>query len=250
MKARCLKSATLDEMRESVPNNLELYRSGSFLDLETDFSKFFEGRFDVDEIHLAGFRLPDSPTQLHEEHNCLACLEAMSDLTPNEARDERLWAYMTHTRLLDYTRRRWPIPVEDGIAVKHIRQHFFGKDKRAIERDNAASRLWWMAFLCRRVSALSISDALNVLLYRSDVRANIIERPTASQSTIVFGAILKALHASYIGQRRLFERDAFRPFMRRINSIGGVKLLDCLSETQMTELIDRVVAMDLKLASI
>jgi hypothetical protein len=133
--------------------------------------------------------------------------------------------------------------------VKHIRQHFFGRDKRAIERDNAASRLWWMAFLCQRVPALATSEALQVLLYRSDVRVNIIERPTASQSIVVFGAILKTLHASYVGQKCLFERDAFRPFMRRINSIGGVKLLDCLSETQITELIDHVVAVDLKLTS-
>src|ERR1700722_3428705 len=87
MKARYLKHATLEEMRESVPKNIEAYRSGSFLDLETDFSKFFEGRFDIDEIRLTTLRMPDSPTQLHEEINCLACLESMSDLTPYEARD-------------------------------------------------------------------------------------------------------------------------------------------------------------------
>jgi hypothetical protein len=106
VKARYLKQAILEEMLESVPKNMESYRSGSFLDLETDFSKFFEGRFDIDENLQTTLRMPDSPAQLHEEHNCLACLEAMSDLTPYEARDERLWAYITHTRLLEYTRQR------------------------------------------------------------------------------------------------------------------------------------------------
>jgi hypothetical protein len=152
--------------------------------------------------------------------------------------------------LLDYTRKRWPIPDDDEAAVSHIRKHFFGKDKRAIERDNAVSRLWWMAFLCQRVPQLSMTEALQVLLYRSDVRANIIERPTASQSIVVFSAVLKKLHASYQGQKKLFERAVFRPFMMRINSVGGVKLLDCMSEQQMTELIDRVVDTDLGLTAI
>jgi hypothetical protein len=38
--------------------------------------------------------------------------------------------------------------------------------------------------------------------------------------------------------------------MTRVNSIGGVKLLDCMTEKQIAELIDNVVASDLGLASI
>jgi len=250
MKARYLKRATLEELRESVPDNIEIYRSGSFPHLNADFSKFFEAAFNVDETRIGTFLVPDTAGQLFEEHNCLACYEALPGLTPYEARDERLWAYLTHTLLLEYTRRRWQIPVEDEAAVAHIRQHFFAKDKRAVERDNAASRLWWMAYLCQRVPQLSMPEALQVLLYRSDVRANIIERPTASQSIVVFSAVLNKLHASYTGQKKLFDRSVFRPFMIRINSIGGVKLLDCMSEQQMSELIDRVVETDLGLASI
>lgn len=250
MKARYFKRATLEELREDVPNSVSIYRTGSFSYLEADSSKFFEANVDVDEAKLAVFQTPDQQGQLFEEHNCLTCYQALAGLTPYEARDERLWAYLTHTWLLDYTRKRWPIPDDDEAAVSHIRQHFFGKDKRAIERDNAVSRLWWMAFLCQRVPQLSMSEALQVLLYRSDVRANIIERPTASQSIIVFSAIIKKLHASYSGQKKLFDRAVFRPFMVRINSIGGIKLLDCMSEQQMTELIDRVVETDLELVAI
>jgi hypothetical protein len=249
MKARYLRRATLEELRDAVPDNIEIYRSGSFQYLDTDFTKFFAAGLDVDEVCIDSFRPPD-PGQYFEEDNCLACYGALPGLTPYEARDERLWAHLTHTRLLKYTRQRWPIPMEDAVAVPHIRQHFFAKDKRAIERDNAASRLWWMAYLCQRIPQLSLPDALQVLLYRSDVRANIIERPTASQSIAVFSAVVKKLHASYIAEKKLFERSVFRPFMIRINSIGGIKLLDCMSEKQITELIDHVVKADLKLASL
>ena len=71
--------------------------------------------------------MPDSPTVLHEEQNCLACYDAMPGLTPYEARDERLWVYLTHTWLLVYTRTRWPIPIDDKGAITYIRTHFFGR---------------------------------------------------------------------------------------------------------------------------
>ncbi len=248
MKARYLRRATLEELREAVPDNLELYRAGSFPPLLVDYSKFFEIGFEIHDTKLAELRPPDGGDQLFEEHNCIVCYAALPDLSPYEARDERFWAYLTHTLMLNYARQRWPIPADDTVAVDHIRAHFFAKEKRQVERDNAASRLWWMAYLCQRVTHLSLQEALEVLLHRSDVRANIIERPTASQSTVVFSSILRKLHSSYQGERKLFERSIFRRLMIGINSIGGVKLLDCLTEPQMLELIDQVVEQDLQLS--
>lgn len=244
MKARYLKSVVLEELRQSISKNLDNYRRGSFPHLIRDSFKYFEGRFEVDDAALASLRIADDGGA-REEENCATCYRALTGLTPYEARDERFWAYLTHTHLLDYTRSRWPIPEEDDAAIGHIATHFFAKDKREIERGNAASRLWWMAHLCHRIQGLSLEDSLTVLLYRSDVRANIIERPTASQSTEVFSAIMKKLHASYMSEKKLFDRTKFRFLMVRINSIGGVKLLDCMSERQLSDLIGTVIERDL-----
>lgn len=249
MKSRYLKSATMEELRQNVPNNLERYRSGSFEYLGTDFSNWFEGAFDFDENQLCSLHVPDTSEQ-HDEEDCAVCYRALSELSPYEARDERFWAYLTHTLLLDYTRKRWPIPEDETSAIGHIRTHFFARDKRQIERDNAASRLWWMARLCQRVSGIPLEECLEVLLYRSDVRANIIERPTVSLNSVVFGAIIRKLHSSYKGQKRLFDRVCFRGLMRRINSIGGVKLLDCMNEQQLGVLIDEIVSRDLNMVSV
>src|SRR3546814_4359590 len=85
-----------------------------------------------------------------EVENCLAVHEYLEALSPYEARDERLWSYLTHTSMLQYTRARWPIPSDDDKAVPHIETHFFARTNRQIERDNAVSRLWWMAHLCTK----------------------------------------------------------------------------------------------------
>jgi len=149
-----------------------------------------------------------------------------------------MWIYLTHVNLVNYTRNRWPIPEEDEKAVNHIRTHFFVNGVRGIERDNAASRLWWMAYISSRCQTLSLKDALQCLLFRTDVRANIIERPTTAQNPLLLSAILTKLNESYHGDQGLFERDKFRDFMIELNLLGGVKLLDSLDKYT----IDKIVA--------
>ncbi len=249
MKARFLRSVALEELRNTVPDNLEAYRLGDFSRIATDAAHWFEHDAEIDEAQLQKLR-PSDGLSHYERDNCKSVFIAMGSVKPYEARDERLWAYLTHVTMLDYARSRWPIPAEDDKAVTHIRKHFFARDKRQVERDNAASRLWWMAHLCARVSTLELGEALDALLFRSDVRANIIERPTSSQATELFGAIVRRLASSLNGQQALFDRYMFRRFMREINSVGGVRLLDCLSASQIDSILDEVLVERLELAAL
>ena len=248
-KARFLRHSALDELRNQVEQNLASYRSGDFDRLVVDGSHWFDHSVEIDEEALAGLKAPEGQNHWEPE-NCAILYNAMAGVSPYEARDERIWAYLTHTDLLIYTRLRWPIPADDREAAAHVRKHFFARDKRQVERDNAASRLWWMAYLCSRVSSLDLHDALEAFLFRSDVRANIVERPTSSQSVELFGAIVRRLWDSFAGERRLFERGTFRRFMREINSVGGFKLLDCLNAAQIDAILDEIINERLQLVKL
>ena len=239
-RARFLRHPALEKLREEVSENLEAYRTGDFNYLLIDTSLFFESKLDIDTERLAQLSTPDGG-ELRDLENCQGCFDAMSGLTPYEGRDERLWAYITHTYMLEYAKKRWPIPEDPAVAVRHVRTHFFAKEQRQIERDNAASRLWWMAHLCARIEGLPLSDSLKVFLYRTDVRASIIERPTVSQNLNLFSTIVRRLRDSYEGQKRLFERPTFRRLMQEINSVGGVQLLDAMTEVQIGDIIDNIV---------
>jgi hypothetical protein len=85
---------------------------------------------------------------------------------------------------------------------------------------------------------LTLADALTSLLYQYDVRANIIERPTTSQSTPILSAILNKLNESYKGDKALFERENFRAFMKKLNLQGGVMLLEALDEDEIGHIVD------------
>lgn len=241
MTIRYLKDGMVAQLRKSITENLDLYRAGNFEFLDLDSSLTHDLPLDTHDSALAKIKMPSNMEDFEVE-NCLALHEYLAELSPYEARDERLWTYLTHTTLLEYTRARWPIPQEDDKAVAYISAHFFARTNRQIERDNAASRLWWMAHLCTRVEGIAQKDALEAFLFRSDVRANIIERPTVAQSTNVFGVILKSLVKSASGQKALFERTTFRKVMMELNSIGGFKLLDALPEPELDKIFHDVVS--------
>lgn len=246
MKARLLRVAALDELRASIARNLDAYRNGNFDFLIDDPAFFFEHTVDIDIEALASLTAP-SGGSFYEVENCEKVFAALNGLSPYDARDERFWVYLSHTALLDHARRRWPIPHDDAEAVSHIAKHWFARDKRQIERDQVGSRLWWMGHLCSRVDGVDPDLALRAFLFRSDVRANLIERPTVSQSVGLFSAIVRRLTLSFSGKQKLFERTAFRRLMMEINSVGGYRLLDCLAPSEIDRILDKIIVERLQL---
>ncbi len=239
MELRMLRAEPLERLRQEVPENLEKYRYGdSFSYLLTDPQLSFSMQLDVDLEPLR--TLDGSNTVKSEVENCLIVYQLLSQLTPYDARDERLWAYLCHTFGMAYSRARWPIPDDDDKAVEHVRTHFFAGSDRGIERDNALSRLWWLGHMASRVQSMQLREALEVFLYRSDARAQIVERPTLSQNAIIFEAVLSTL-AEHVGvEGGLLEREHNRRFMRRLNAMGGYVLLDVLPLPEAKTLVSSV----------
>ena len=236
MKAKFFKSQTVKNLLENIEDNIDLYRSGNFDLISNDPANFFEHELEINTSLL------DSISCTASDHNEIECCKkmykAMNELTPYLARDERLWVYLSHTHLLNYARARWPLSVDDQKAITDIKTHFFCIGSRGLERNNVASRLWWMAYLCKRSIGLSFDDALLCFLFKTDVRANIIERPTTSQNVIVFSALLKKFYSSYKTDKALYERENYRQLMKNLNLIGGFKLLGSLPEDAIFEIID------------
>lgn len=241
MKLRLCKEVVVNELRDSVPDNLELYRAGGFSFLQSDASSFLDVDLEYDEERLKRLDGPrggavNSPE--HEARSAEVVFTALNSLTPFLARDERLWVYLCHTLCLDFARRRWPIPDKKEDAIKHIRTHFFAKTARQIERDNAISRLWWMSFICSKVEGVQLPDCLQVLLYKSDVRANLVERPSTVQNRALLTCLIGRLAESKASSEELFERETFRKLMVRLNLEGGVRLLESMNAVQLGSLLD------------
>jgi uncharacterized protein DUF6339 len=248
MLSRLLRQSELSILYASVGKNLARYRSGDFSLMKADPSYFFEIDVKFDESVLELMKSSTAGDDGDVE-NCALLYKALP-LTPYQAREERLWTYLSHVYFLPYARTRWPIPDDDNDAIAHIRTHFFARTKRQIERDNVVARLWWVAHLCNRVSSMPLKHALQILLHQSDVRANLIERPTLSRSAIVFSSIIELLGESFAGEKALFERNNFREFMKRLNDYGGYVLLDVLEIESIKDVLRQIIMGQLKVAKL
>ena len=186
-----------------------------------------------------------------DSHNCMEVYKAFKKLTPQQAYDERFWVFLSHSNeFLDYMRCRWPHKKNqsEDERIKHFKLHFFSQGNRGRTRNNGISRLWWLGYCTDKVvSSPEMKDidqkrALELLFYRQDVRASLVERPGTAMCLNVFRAIVKMLHDSYeTDDKDLFERKKFRSLMEKLNSQGGVVLYDALSVSQIIDLCERLL---------
>jgi|SaaInlStandDraft_7_1057024.scaffolds.fasta_scaffold04973_3 hypothetical protein len=231
-----LKQKAVNSLRDSIKDNLELYRRGSFEGVIKNDVSTLNSDILIDDTLLKALHCNDGDRDIE---NCLLISQGIVGLTPYLARDERIWAYLTHTILLDYTRERWIIPENDNDAVKFISAHFFSKGSRDIMRSNAVSRLWWAAHLSNKVEGLSLEDTLNTLLYKKDVRGAIIERPTVSINSSIFSSVIKVMNDSYnTEERKFFNREVNRSSMKNLNFIAGAKLLQGMSSEDVFRIVN------------
>jgi hypothetical protein len=234
---KLFRSTTVSDLYASVDKNLKSYRAGNFDHLLADTSLFIDSSCKLDPIEK--LNLTCSKENINEVDCCLAIINGLKGVSSYLARDERLWVRLTHLEFLNYSRIRWAIPEDDVKAIHHIQTHFFAKGARGIERNNAISRLWWMAKICEKVNGLSLQEALTACLYQSDVRASIVERPTTSQNPELLSAIVNKLYQSYLNDKSLYEREKFRSLMKQLNLEGGVRLFEVLDKHELEDIVSK-----------
>jgi hypothetical protein len=236
MSIQLLKQRTIDELITNIADNLDSYRAGDFDSIiDNDGCHMHDGlTFDIELLEsIHGGRDEDAG-------NCLKMFEAMNGLTPYLAKDERLWCYLTHTVLLEYSRERWPIPDDDKVATTHIKNHFFARNMRIFERDNSASRLWWTSYVCSKVPDMDLKTALETLLYSMDARGQIMDRSSSALKVNLFSSIMAKMHDSIESDGLFLERNVNRPYMLEVNFLGGYKLLSALSTGKISDVLNKV----------
>ena len=171
--------------------------------------------------------------------NALIVYRALSRLTPHQASIERMWVYLSHCDCPQYVTARWLSrrPKKDEDAIREVRNHFFAVGNRALIRDNAVSRLWWLGKIAHDIDPENPQKFLTILLHRQDVRSALIERPSVSTNRRVQRGIYEVMGEHWSDGGALFARETFRSWMIALNRRGGVVLLDALPEEALGSLL-------------
>jgi hypothetical protein len=250
MKLRFVKHSTLAELKNNIRKNLNRYQSGTFdefFDIENINRTFFEvADVEFDEKAFAELVAP-AQRDLKDAANAKVVYTALATLTAYQAKDDRLWVYLCHTVGLKYIRKRFPKVMSKNAdeAVTEIAKHFFvSGGLRGFERLNGLSRLWAFGHLASQNSKVPLEKTLEVFLYQTDVRAQIMERPSTFLNANVFSAVMRFMMKKYknVKHREVFFRRKggaapYRALFSRLNELGGVIVLGAMRAEDIDYLI-------------
>lgn len=230
-------AAAVEELRNAVPDHLDWYYASPKPGHPQTTAGMRESRLaapDLADLVIA----PAQPSRT-DGTNALVVYRALSELTPHQASDERLWVYLCHQACPEYVAGRWLArrPDKDEAAIREVKNHFFATGNRALIRDNGLSRLWWLGKISSDVAPENPGEFLRILLHRQDVRSALIERPSVSTNRRVLRVIYEQMQLHWENGGELFEREVFRSWMRALNRRGGVILLDALPDDALADLV-------------
>lgn len=206
-----------DDLRNDVRRNIDRYRSGSFLDLESAGDWRIPLSLEVDLDRLRALEAGGGPES--EIKNSILVGEVLGKLTPALARENRIWTRLSHVECLDYSRTRWLNADDDDDGIEEaVVKHFFAPTLTACRDDHSIARLWWNHRIAAQFTPEAPSRALRVMLARADIRLNFLERPGVAARPVLGRGIVRALEGN---ADLLRDEKLFRSFMKTVNLRGA-----------------------------
>jgi hypothetical protein len=238
-KLTFLRGNSLDRLQSNITANQHLYSAPT-----PWLSSYFSGSSWLQESNLVQYEpfeliMPLSKTEHRDLKNTRIVYTALRHLTPLQAADPRLWAYMTHVPHWEYMRQRWPI--EQYLGKKDLRDnmqdHYFLKPpkSRALIH-NGLARLWWYGYCSYDESRDDPFELTTALLKNLDVAQTLLER-AFSLNTSVTRTMLSILLEREKQGKAFYVRERVRDLAKYIVQIGGVTIIDALDEPDLRELV-------------
>lgn len=231
-------------LRSQIAHNLDTYSAPSPWALTVEYSgqKSLPTRYSW-EPSAINLIPPDDGARNNDAQNAIALHRHLNFLTAAQAADERLWCRLAHVEFWQYMRARWPAERFPDLerAERFVAARYFVPQSqgRALLR-NGIARLWWSAHLTYDRHRDNPYELTDILLSRLDIAKNILER-SLGRSRVVLIGFLDFLRQN--GSRLLIggerSRSEIRILSRLLNLLGGVNLLDALTEEQVVSLLNQ-----------
>jgi len=189
----------------------------------------------VEILNPLELRFSDGKTHFDVE-NAMQVFSSLRKLTPTQAADERLWAWLTHVYCWGYMRSRWPIDLKvkaGNDPVKIIRERYFVTTRRSLTR-NGIARLWWYVWLTHRPDDSDPFRYTKVLLSKLDVTQSLLERSFGKCREVRMSFLdFLMTHQDECLNGGNRSRIIVRQLAKALNFRGGFGLLDAVRADAM-----------------
>lgn len=239
MKIKYFNETGYNHLFDTIPQHTELYGMSSnceWIEKEFGTTQYFkESRIDA--------VLPPLDPEMGEYANTVQIYDSLKMLTPKQASNPYLWAYLTHCEYWSYTAKRWSKP---DMSVNTIKERFFCGSEEGSRTGflrNSIARLWWTGYLSFQEDKPSNPFALTQLLCsNSDLRVSIVERYFSMNKDVCIG-ILSAIQEinddptlDDVGTSPITGEYEWRDLCKYINRFGAVTMLDALTREEIKQL--------------
>lgn len=225
---KILTSKSIAKLKIAFKENNNLIDK-SIDELTNELTLLFVERYKFDQniqlLEPTGSSIADSK----DKENCILIYQALPELNPADATDERLWVTLCLSNYKSYFLKRWP-------DKDKLLNHIFAANWRQRMRDNAIGRLWWTMHLSFNLDKKNPETFLKTLLSNSDYRSSLLERSSSANSTVVLKSILEITEE--MKQKGLdYDRNKFRNFMKEVDFLGKKTLIHSLNSDQIKALL-------------
>jgi len=233
----------VERLRGSIRDNLRKYRAAAAWTNDFAGGQVTSIQTSVEPASKLQLRHPDGD-DLKDLENTILIYGALSSLTPVQARDPRLWTRLTHVDCWSYMRARWDIERLGGDSAKAERfvlsRYFIARNESRALLRNGLARLWWYGYLTHDANRKNPYELTGVLLSTLDITQQILERSLGRVRQVNSGFLEFLLRnkRDLVGSGE-DKRIKVRHLAKHLNLTGGVTLLDCLSKSEVLEILDR-----------
>lgn len=239
MSLEFLSREATDKLSREVANNLDAYRTGKT-----------EALIRATDCRLSRVDSVAPPDLLDGKGECKPDAEAaqlvfqwLSNLTPVQAADERLWILLTHRVFARYVHQRWGSSLEGSSRPEDrvLDRWFFRGTGVATFVRNGLSRLWWFGHLTydsRRANHFELTD---VLLSLQDIQVAFLER-SLGRCKPLLRAVLETVKKHQDALRKTPKSgDVIQEWAKEIRLYGGAYVLDAVPPERLTFVIEKML---------
>lgn len=228
-KIRVLNSGAMLALKDRIPQNVELYKSGAREWLDELFGDKRNTMLSV--IEDPGITLKvDKPHSIeYDAYNAQLLYEGYPGITPAIAADGRIWTTLCHNQHYEYMLKRWPIEpdvahhqTEEGIIQQ---RYFFGYGPRKSQERNGLSRLWLSAALTFDKDRSDHYELTKIFLQDTNFIMYMFGHTFGSNRRIVQGT-MEAILQLQLERGEKISPKPLTSFTRKLNLLSGVTMLD------------------------
>ncbi len=245
MKIRILGDAALSLLKSNIEKNKFRYLSNEeWIDeyfKENNMTNYYtEYNIQVEDFEL---KLGDKS---NDSINAVILHNAFRNLLPIQAKDERIWVYLTHTKGYNYMKSRWKIePNDDKVSRIESRYFFQGKLNNKIKLStipyvrNGLSRLWWAGYIVYDETLNNNPyEYIDELFISQDMFVGLCERDIAKNKKLVI-TILKKIREYKIKEIGN-NTSLIRNILKQINFSAGLVMYDSMDDKELENKIDEI----------